>query len=73
MSLPLPLSLGDRLMLRKPHPCGSVFWQITRLGADIRIRCEGCGHSVLLPRARLEKMIRKNLGGVNEGRNHRTD
>jgi hypothetical protein len=46
---------------------------VTRLGADIRIRCTKCGHSVLVPRARLERMIRKVLEGTNEDRDSRTD
>jgi len=55
----LPLAMGDRLLLRKKHPCGSDHWEVVRLGADIRIRCFGCGHLVLLSRAQLEKRVRK--------------
>ena len=50
----LELRLDDRLSLRKPHPCGSRTWQVTRLGADIGLRCEGCGRRVMLERAELE-------------------
>lgn len=57
----LPLTLGDLLLLRKQHPCGSDRWEVVRLGADIRIRCLGCGHLVLLPRSQLEKRVRKNV------------
>ena len=41
---------GDIVTLRKPHPCGSSDWDVTRVGADIGLRCRGCGHVVLLPR-----------------------
>lgn len=57
----LPLAMGDWLLLRKKHPCGSDRWEVVRLGADIRIRCLGCGHLVLLPRSQLEKRVRKKL------------
>lgn len=60
MSKAIPrLQLGDVLKLKKPHPCGSYLWEITRTGADIRIKCLGCGHQVLMPRVKLEKKIRE--------------
>lgn len=41
---------GDSVVLRKPHPCGSNKWEVTRTGADIGLTCLGCGHAILLPR-----------------------
>lgn len=55
---PLPLVIGDVVRLRKPHPCGSLEWTVTRLGADIGIRCNGCQRRILLPRRDLEQRIR---------------
>jgi len=55
---PLELLLGDVLRLRRPHPCGGQDWLVDRLGADIGIRCEGCGRHVLVERAALERRIR---------------
>lgn len=55
---PLPLVIGDVVRLRKPHPCGSDEWTVTRLGADIGINCNGCNRRVLLPRRDLEQRIR---------------
>ncbi|MDD3926137.1 MAG: DUF951 domain-containing protein [bacterium] len=49
---------GDLLELRKPHPCGSRNWEVTRTGADIGIVCQGCGHYVLIPRRKLEPRIK---------------
>ncbi len=43
--------------LRKPHPCGGYEWEVTRLGADIGLRCLSCGRRLLLERATLEKRI----------------
>ncbi len=39
--------------MRKPHPCGSVEWKVTRLGADIGLECLGCGRRVMLTRREL--------------------
>ena len=44
------LRLGDRLTLRKPHPCGAHEWEVVRLGADIGLVCGGCGRRILLDR-----------------------
>jgi hypothetical protein len=55
---PLQLYLEDVVRLRKPHPCGSYDWTVVRLGADIGLRCHGCGRKVLLPRRTLEKRLK---------------
>ncbi|MGH2482182.1 MAG: DUF951 domain-containing protein, partial [Ktedonobacteraceae bacterium] len=55
---PMVFELGDRLRLRKPHPCGSYEWLVIRLGADIGLRCVQCGRRVLLPRPEVERRTR---------------
>ena len=50
--------MGDVVQLRKAHPCGSLEWDIVRLGADIGLRCRTCGRRVLLARSELEKRLR---------------
>jgi hypothetical protein len=65
--------MGDRVRLRKPHPCGSFEWRITRLGADIGLRCEGCDRKVLLPRAQLRKRMKKIVTRAEDLRNAGTD
>lgn len=55
------LQAGDILRLRKPHPCGSTDWVVTRLGADIGIKCLGCGRHVLVPRRELARRAKKIL------------
>ena len=45
--------------MKKQHPCGSNEWEIIRMGMDIRIKCLGCGHSVLIPRRDFDKKIKK--------------
>ena len=54
----MELNIGDIVKTKKKHPCGSDEWQILRVGADIRIKCAGCGHMVMLPRAKFEKSIK---------------
>lgn len=54
----LELRLGDRLTLAKQHPCGSREWEVVRLGADIGLRCSGCGRRVLLERRALERRFK---------------
>ena len=56
--MPLDVYLDDVVRLRKPHPCGATDWVVVRLGADIGLRCLGCGRRVLLPRRELEKRLK---------------
>ena len=57
----MDVRLGDILEMKKPHPCGSTQWEILRVGMDIKLRCRGCGHELMLPRSKAEKSIRKIL------------
>jgi hypothetical protein len=55
------IRLGDVVRMRKAHPCGSSQWEIVRLGADIGIRCHGCGRRVLLPRRQFTRQVKTLL------------
>jgi hypothetical protein len=57
MSAPIPFRLGDRLELRRPHPCGGQAWTVDRVGADIGLACVTCGRRVLLPRRSVEQRL----------------
>ncbi len=50
---------GDILEMKKEHPCGSRRWLVLRVGMDFRLRCEGCGREVMLPRKKAEKALKK--------------
>ncbi|TDT50474.1 DUF951 domain-containing protein [Fonticella tunisiensis] len=52
-------NLGDIVQTRKQHPCGSNEWEVIRLGADIKIKCLGCGRIVMMPRSQFEKAVKK--------------
>ncbi|NGQ96089.1 DUF951 domain-containing protein [Brevibacillus sp. SYP-B805] len=54
-------ALGDIVQMKKPHPCGTNAWKVIRMGADIRIKCTGCDHSVLIPRLEFERKMKKVL------------
>ena len=49
--------LGDVVRLTRPHPCGGETWRVDRLGADLGLRCQGCGRHVLLPRSTVERRL----------------
>ncbi len=54
--------IGDRVLMRKRHPCGGFEWEVTRTGADIGIRCLTCGRYAMLPRRRFERSVKRILG-----------
>ena len=55
----MDIQVGDLIQTKKNHPCGSNPFKVLRVGMDFRIRCVGCGHEVMLPRAKIEKNIKK--------------
>ena len=55
----MDIRIGDVLTLKKKHPCGSNSWVTLRIGADIKLRCLGCGHEVMTPRRKAEKSIKE--------------
>ena len=57
----MDLKLHQLVELKKAHPCGSRNWEVLRVGMDVKLRCQGCGHEVMLPRSKAEKNIRKVL------------
>ncbi|AMX00619.1 DUF951 domain-containing protein [Rummeliibacillus sp. G93] len=57
--------MNDIVEMKKQHPCGTNRWKIIRMGADIRVKCEGCQHSVMIPRREFEKKMKKVLVQAN--------
>ena len=58
----MELKLNQQVELQKPHPCGGRIWTVLRVGMDIKLRCAGCGHELMLPRSKAEKAIKKIVG-----------
>ena len=58
----MSVQVGDRVEMKKPHPCGGNTFEILRVGMDFKIRCLTCGREVMAPRKKIEKNIRKIIG-----------
>ena len=62
----MDLQLHDILELKKDHPCGSRRWEVLRVGMAIKLKCQGCGHEVMQPRRKVEKMIRRFIPPIDK-------
>lgn len=51
--------VGSTVIMKKQHPCGSNNWEIMRVGADIKIKCNNCGRTIMLPRIDFNKKLKK--------------
>jgi hypothetical protein len=63
----VPVEIADVVRLKKPHACGGNAWEVTRVGADIRLKCVQCSRSVLLPRAEFDRRFRGFVTRAREG------
>ena len=55
----MDIRVGDKLEMKKPHPCGEKLFTVLRSGIDFRLRCNNCGREFLIPRVKAEKNIKK--------------
>ena len=55
----MDVRVGDKLLMKKNHPCGENDFDVLRVGMDFRVRCVGCGREVMAPRSKIEKNIKK--------------
>ena len=58
--------IGSIIIMKKNHACGTNSWIITRVGADIKIKCENCNHEIMMDRLEFNKKIKKVIGDKNE-------
>ncbi len=59
-------NLNDIVEMKKQHPCKkSNYWKVTRMGADIKIKCEGCGANVMFDRSEFEKKLKRIIKKAN--------
>ncbi|MFD1432479.1 DUF951 domain-containing protein [Lacticaseibacillus yichunensis] len=58
--------LHDHVLMKKAHACGTNDWEIIRLGMDIKIRCSGCGHIVMMSRHDFDRKMKKILSHAAE-------
>ncbi|MFQ9872011.1 MAG: DUF951 domain-containing protein [Oscillospiraceae bacterium] len=64
----MDVKVGDVLIMKKNHPCGENRFLVLRVGMDFKIRCLKCSHEVMVPRAKVEKNIRKILTAEDAAR-----
>lgn len=65
----MEIPVGSVLRMKKTHPCGCSDFLVLRVGADFKIQCQKCGHTVLIPRARVERNI-KQIVSLKEEASH---
>ena len=52
-------NVGDLVMFKKKHPCGSFIFRVMRVGSDVRVICTGCNRDMTIEREKIEKIIKK--------------
>jgi hypothetical protein len=62
------IELNDLVEMKKPHPCihHSKLFQVVRLGADLKIQCQGCGNVIIIPRLIFDKRVKKVISHHQE-------
>lgn len=55
----MDINVGDKVVMKKKHPCGCNEFEITRIGMDFKLKCLGCSREIMVPRAKAEKSIKK--------------
>ena len=65
-------ALYDEVQMKKAHPCKakSKRFQIVRVGADIKIKCLGCGNVIMMDRDafnhRIVRVLAKHDGPIEK-------
>ena len=59
----MDIQVGDKLLMKKKHPCGADVFTVTRIGMDFKLVCTGCGHEIMIPRKTAEKSLKKIIKG----------
>ncbi len=62
----MDIKVGDIIVCKKNHPCGGNRFSVLRIGMDFKIRCEKCGHEVMLSRSKIEKNIKSVISESNK-------
>ena len=59
----MDIQVGDKLLMKKKHPCGCDVFTVNRIGMDFRLKCDGCGREFMVPRVKAEKSVKKIIKG----------
>lgn len=65
----MDIQVGDKLVMKKKHPCGADIFDVTRVGMDFKLVCTGCGHEIMVPRVKAEKSLKKIIKQDGENEN----
>jgi hypothetical protein len=60
----MDIHIGDKLKMKKAHPCGAFEWEVLRVGIDFRLKCTGCGHMIMIPRKQAEKNVKQIISAT---------
>lgn len=60
------IQVGDKIIMKKQHPCGSKEFEVLRIGVDFKIKCLGCEHVVTVPRNKIQKNIKAVVSADEE-------
>ena len=52
-------NVGDQVIMRKQHACGTNNWTITRVGVDVKIKCNNCGREIMMDRLEFIRKLKK--------------
>lgn len=55
----MDVRVNDKIEMKKAHPCQNKIFTVTRVGMDFKIRCDKCGHEIMIPRSKVEKILRR--------------
>lgn len=55
----MDIKVGDTLVMKKNHPCGENRFLVLRVGMDFKLRCQKCGHEIMIPRSKAEKGVKR--------------
>ena len=60
------IGVGDKVILKKAHPCGANEWEVYKIGMDIWLSCSGCGHKVRLERPQFNRRFKSYISRAAE-------
>ena len=50
--------LNDKVIMKKPHACGTNEWIITRMGVDVKIKCSKWNREIMMDRLEFKKKLK---------------
>ncbi len=62
----MTFDLNDKVIMKKGHACGSNLWTITRVGVDVKIKCDACGREIMMDRLEFVKKVKKVINNEKE-------